>query len=196
MKISRLAALAVVPLALGVAACDPSTRNANPEACRGSIGAVRVEKVIVPDGATCRLNGTRVDGSVEVKRDATLIATSSRVGGNIQSQNHREVRVGRNTSISVHSTVGGSIQLKQGGFVSVNDTAVTGDIQYESNSGASLAANRNRVNGNIQIVGNRGNNVVRWNTVGGNLQCKENAPAPTGHSNVVHGDKEDQCRTL
>jgi len=30
----------------------------------------------------------------------------------------------------------------------------------------------------------------------GNLQCKENRPAPTGGRNVVGGDKEDQCARL
>ena len=29
--------------------------------------------------------------------------------------------------------------------------------------------------------------------VDGNLQCKENRPAPSGSRNVVQGNKEDQC---
>jgi hypothetical protein len=61
---------------------------------------------------------------------------------------------------------------------------------------APLDAISNRVNGNIQIVGNRGSNVVRSNRVDGNLQCKENSPAPTGGGNIVQGNKEDQCRHL
>jgi hypothetical protein len=34
------------------------------------------------------------------------------------------------------------------------------------------------------------------NTIGGNLQCKENDPDPTGGGNVVAGNKEDQCADL
>jgi hypothetical protein len=31
------------------------------------------------------------------------------------------------------------------------------------------------------------------NTIDGNLQCKENQPAPTGGGNIVQGNMEDQC---
>ncbi len=188
MNVRRLAALAAFPAIMAVAACQPSG-SASPENCRGTIGAITVEKVIVPQDATCTLEGTRVQANVEVKTGATLIARDARIGGNVQSEGHREVRVGRS------STVGGSIQLKQGAKVSVNDTAVTGDIQYDANRGP-LEALRNRVNGSIQIVGNRGTNTVVNNRVDGNLQCKENVPAPTGSGNVVQGNKEDQCRGL
>ena len=183
----RLAALAAVPvLGFGLAACQP---NADPESCRGTIGAVTVEKVIVPQGATCTLDGTRVQSDVLVKSDATLVARGATIGGNVQAENHREVR------ISSSSTVGGSIQVKQGGPVSVRSTSVAGDIQYDANRGP-LEAVGNRVNGSIQIVGNTGSNLVRDNRVGGNLQCKENSPAPTGGGNVVQGNKEDQCARL
>jgi hypothetical protein len=37
---------------------------------------------------------------------------------------------------------------------------------------------------------------VQSNFIDGNLQCKENVPAPTGGANVVQGNKEDQCARL
>lgn len=37
---------------------------------------------------------------------------------------------------------------------------------------------------------------IRGNTIDGNLQCKENLPAPTGGGNVVGGSAEDQCAAL
>ena len=43
---------------------------------------------------------------------------------------------------------------------------------------------------------NTGGVAIGQNTVNGNLQCKENAPAPTGGRNVVQGSKEDQCASL
>lgn len=187
MKLRRTAALAVIPAALALAACQPTGPTSSPENCRGTLGSGTVEKVIVPQGATCTLEGTTVQGNVEVKADATLIARSARIGGNIQAEGQREVRV-RNAS-----TVGGSIQVEQGAAVSVRNATVTGDIQYDANSGP-LDASANKVNGSIQIVGNRGTNTVFDNRVGGNLQCKENVPAPTGGGNVVDGNKEDQCR--
>jgi hypothetical protein len=47
---------------------------ADERVCRGTIGAVTVDNVRVPQEATCRLNGTRVKGTVTVKRRAVLIA--------------------------------------------------------------------------------------------------------------------------
>ena len=43
---------------------------------------------------------------------------------------------------------------------------------------------------------NRNEQRISFNTVKGNLQCKENNPAPVGGQNTVHGSKEDQCRRL
>lgn len=73
------------------------------------------------------------------------------------------------------STVGGSIQLKQGQAASLRSNRVTGDVQSFTNRAAQT------------ISGNR---------INGNLQCKENVPAPTGSGNVVGGNKQDQCRRL
>jgi hypothetical protein len=93
------------------------------------------------------------------------------------------------------STVGGSIQLKQGGLAQVDRASVNGDIQFESNSGI-LSATRNQVGGSVQIFQNTGGVTIVQNRIDGNLQCKENDPAPTGGNNVVQGNKEDQCVNL
>ena len=34
------------------------------------------------------------------------------------------------------------------------------------------------------------------NSIGGDLSCQGNGPAPRGGSNTVSGDQEDQCRGL
>src|SRR5688500_17602820 len=90
----RRRALAPVALVLaagaGLVACQPA---ADPEACRGTIGAVTVEDVTVPSGATCTLQGTRVQGNVTIARDGTLRATGTIVGSNLQSQGHRLVTI-------------------------------------------------------------------------------------------------------
>lgn len=36
--------------------------------CTGTVGSIRVEKVNVPQGASCTLNGTRVQGNVFVRQ--------------------------------------------------------------------------------------------------------------------------------
>jgi hypothetical protein len=156
--------------ALGLATAAPAATN-DERTCRGTIGARSLDVDIrVPSGATCRLNGTRVDGNVKVYRNATLIATGVRVGGNIQAENAKSVRVSG-------SRVGGSVQLKQG-------------------RGGPINLTRNTVDSDIQLFSNVGSSVVSRNVVGGNLQCKSNRPKPTGGGNRVEGNKEDQCARL
>jgi hypothetical protein len=48
----------------------------------------------------------------------------------------------------------------------------------------------------VQVVGNRAQASIFNNTIVGNLQCKENSPAPVGGGNLVHGSAEDQCASF
>jgi hypothetical protein len=157
--------------------------------CTGTLGAVTVDNVRVPDGRTCTMNRTRVQGTIYVGTNATLKATNIRVIGNIQAEGSKAVNVTKN------SVVGGSIQIKQGGSATIDKVRVTNDILFDDNERA-VKATRNTVGGNIQAFQNTGGVTISKNTVDGNLQCKENNPRPTGGGNVVHGNKEDQCANL
>ncbi len=161
--------LAALGLALGTAVALAPSAAAEERTCRGSIKAVTLDNVRVPAGATCTLTGTVVKGTVKVESRATLTATRVRLTGNLQAEGHRAVTL-------TSSTVGGSVQLKQGGAATLTSNRVKGDVQ--------LFTNRT---GTKRLTGNR---------IDGNLQCKENAPAPVGSRNVVGGNKEDQCRRL
>ena len=59
--------------------------SAEERVCRGTIGAVTVDNLRVPQDATCTLNDTRVEGTIKVERDATLKALGIRVIGNVQA---------------------------------------------------------------------------------------------------------------
>lgn len=168
---------------------EPIPASAEERVCRGQIGAVTLDNIRVPPGATCTLTRTRAKGTVKVERNATLHAREVVVIGNVQAENAKLVRVIR------QSRVGGSVQVKQGGGAIVADSRVDSDIQYESNR-AQLRALRNYVGGNIQVVQNRGGVEIRRNRVNGNLQCKQNRPAPVGGGNIVRGSKEGQCARL
>jgi hypothetical protein len=157
--------------------------------CRGTIGPITLDNVRVPQDARCTLNGTKVKGTITVQRNAVLDANDVLVIGNVQAENARNVIV-RNTS-----TIGGSVQIKQGGAATVARSKVNADIQFESNR-AQVRALGNLVGGNIQAFQNRGGVEIRNNRVDGNLQCKENVPRPIGGGNIVQGNKEDQCRGL
>jgi hypothetical protein len=160
--------LAAAVLVFGALALSAPSAGAEERTCRGSIGKVTVDNLRVPDGASCRLNGTYVKGTIKVETSATLDARYVRVVGNVQAEEHRAVTL-------LSSRVGGSVQLKQGGSAVVSRNAITGDLQSFTNRGTQ------------SFVSNR---------INGNLQCKENVPAPTGGGNIVGGNKEDQCRRL
>jgi hypothetical protein len=176
-------------LALGVSlVAGPAA--AEERVCRGTIGAVTLDNILVPQGARCYLNGTRAKGTVKVARTGLLTARSVIVVGNIQAEGA--------TSVAVYdgSRIGGSIQVKQGNAALVANSHVNGDILYDSNRGA-LRIQYNRVGGNVQAFQNvRGGLNITRNVIDGNLQCKANSPPPIGGGNVVGGNKEDQCRRL
>jgi hypothetical protein len=178
----------LLPLMTAAALAFPSAAPAEERDCRDAIGAETVDNLRVPDGATCALSGTRVQGTIKVETGATLRASTVAVVGNVQAENAAEVMV-------TDSSVGGSVQVKQGGSANVTGTAVTGDIQYDQNA-RPLNASGNRVGGNLQVVGNRAQASISNNTIVGNLQCKENSPPPVGGGNLVHGSAEDQCATF
>lgn len=157
--------------------------------CTGSIGATTVDNLRVPEGATCRLEGTFVKGTVKVERDATLKAFDIRVIGNVQAEGARRVVVRDGSS------VGGSVQIVQGGSALIIKTRVNADVLFDD-QGGTLAARRNKIGGNLQAFQNTGGVTITNNRIDGNLQCKENSPAPTGGGNVVQGSKEDQCGSL
>ncbi len=158
-----LAALVTVSALVGA-----SPAMAEERTCRGSIGAVTLDNVRVPQGATCRLDGTVVQGTIKIENNARLYATDVRIVGNIQGENHRRVEVRS-------SRVGGSIQIVQG---------------------ENALLRNNRVGQDVQSFENNGTQRFTLNHINGNLQCKENVPAPTGGGNTVGGNKEDQCANL
>jgi hypothetical protein len=159
--------------------------------CRGTIGATTVDNLLVPQGATCTLNDTKVKGTVKVESRAKLYAEGIRVVGNVQSEGFKVV------SLREGSRVGGSVQLengKSGGLGKVISTRINGDLQFFSNE-AKMVARNDTILGNLQAVSNTGGLVIANNTIAENLQCKQNNPPPTGGGNTA-GDKEDQCAKL
>jgi hypothetical protein len=165
------------------ATAGPALRG---DECYGTVGAITVEKIIVPFGATCTLNGTRVQSDVEVQ-GGTLTARNARVGGNVKGSEARAMTL-------VSTTVGGNVELKQGAGGVVRQVRINGDLQVEQNR-SRYTLDRNTVGGNLQAFQNRGGLAITGNRVAENLQCKENRPAPTGGGNTA-ASKEDQCARL
>lgn len=166
----------------------PMPATAEETQCVGALGAVRLDNIFVPDGASCMLTGTSAQGNIVVGRGATLMASRISVNGNLQAEGAASVAVANNSSI------GGSVQLVQGVAASIERVRINGDLLLDANSGP-LSAIRNSVGGSVQVFQNTGGVVLRNNTINGNLQCKENNPAPTGGGNRA-ALKEDQCARL
>jgi hypothetical protein len=185
--IRRLLVLAT--LAAAFATIPGSPAHAEERRCRGSLGAVTVDNLRVPQGAICTLNRTRVLGTIKVERGAILRAANVRVIGNVQGENAAAVNVREG------SRIGGSYQVVQGGRARLLDSRVNGDVLVDEDRRA-IRIQRNQVGGNIQAFQNTGGVLIARNVVDGNLQCKSNRPAPTGGHNVVQGNKEDQCARL
>ncbi len=156
--------------------------------CTGTLGAVSVDNIFVPDGASCVLDHTRANGSVVVGRGATLNASGVSINGNVQAEG------AANVVVRANSMVGGSVQIVQGVAARIAHTRVNGDVYFDANVGL-VKANFNRIGGNLQAFQNAGGVTVNSNTINGNLQCKENLPAPTGSGNIA-ASKEDQCESL
>jgi hypothetical protein len=184
----RRLALAATVAAASVAVI-PTPAAAEERVCRGALGRVTVDNLRVPQGATCRLDGTQIRGNIVVERSATLSARTIRVVGNIQAEGASQVDIG------VLSSVGGSVQLERGGGATVTQTRINGDLELEDHSRA-VAARSNVVGGNLYAERNRGGVQITENRVDGNLDCELNSPAPRGFGNTVRGTMEDQCRRL
>lgn len=183
MKI-RPSAIAVAMFCAGVAV----SAHAEETQCTGSIGAVGLDNVFVPDGRACRLDRTRLKGNIVVGRGAQLTAQGVIVNGNIQAEGAASV------AVLNFSTVGGSVQIVQGRAATIDRARINGDLYFDSNNGP-IAASANQVGGSLQAFQNEGGVRLVNNRIKGNLQCKENVPAPTGGGNQA-SSKEDQCERL
>jgi len=191
IQTTLLAAVFALALAVSALLAVAPAAQAEERVCRGTIGATTVDNLLVPQGATCTLNDTRVEGTVQVQRNATLFANGIRVKGNVQSEGFK------NIVLRQDSVVVGSVQLEnglRGGSGRVLNTRINGDLQFFSND-ARMIARGNTILANFQANQNKGGLVIENNRIAENLSCQSNNPPPVGGGNTA-GDKEGQCARL
>lgn len=160
------------------------------------------DNVEVPPGAICFMDFADVR---DVKVYGGLRARRTVIRGDIQAEpGHESVLMGLFEGVG--NTVFGDVQIKGGvgpGFSGVVGAMIQGDLQAEENSNG-LLFGFNVIGGDLQVFKNTGflppegtSANIGGNTIGGDLQCKENSPppgiSPLFGSNAVGGDKEDQC---
>jgi len=184
---TKLGIGAALGATLTVAAASPGLA-ADDVRCTGTIGAVEVKNVVVPEDATCTLEGTRVLGDVSVLEDAELFARDIDVRGSVQAQKADGVRL-------VQSSVRSIVKAQEGGPVTVRRTQIGADLQVSKLTGA-VTLDRNLVGNGLQAQENRGGVSITGNRIRTNLFCQDNEPAPVGGGNVVGGDAQGQCEDL
>lgn len=92
--------LSIVVAVVSLVSLAASSAVAAERVCRSTLGAVTVDAIRVPTGATCTLNGTFVRGNVKVDPNATLVANDVLVIGDVQGDAARNVAVSNESRIS------------------------------------------------------------------------------------------------
>ena len=182
--------------------------------CPPDPGPIMVDNVIADTGLFT-LAGTTVTGNVIVESGASLfVLPPTTIDGGIHADG-----VGFVVLLAAGGaiTVGEDVQIKNAiqdplppagtgtqpsasGFFVVAGGALTigGNFQFEDNLATLLASGPATIGGDLQVQNNMTPfpSAIGGNTILGNLQCKENFPAPVvalSGANAVAGNKEDQC---
>lgn len=190
MRSLALALAFVVPVALA----GPSTVYAANTSCTGTLSGNVSGNVVVPGGASCTLSDVTVTGNVQVLQNASLTVDATQqpatIGGNLQATNCAFVLLEGGV------TVNGNVQIVQcaqkSGFVGPG-VKIGGNFQCVNNAGG-CEADLGRVKGSVQIQGS-GASDISLVSIGENLQCVGNTPAPT-HAygpDFVSGNLQGQC---
>jgi hypothetical protein len=157
--------------------------------CTDKRGAEIVYDLIVPSGASCRLIGTEVRGSVIVEPNAALAVEGAAIRGSLTVNGALHFDFGSLvegdvwvSDVTHHSSLGGG-------------SIILGSLTLSSNA-FQVGANSLYVGGNLTVVGNTGGVYLNGNVVGLALACDGNDPAPTGEGNSAGSRFKDQCQRL
>lgn len=180
-----IAALATFGIVL---AAGPGARAQNASCSTTITGGVVRGNLVVPTGASCRLNGVTVEGNVSVGVSATLdVNTGSKIGGNIEAERCNFVFLFGNPI-----SVGGNLQIEnctgQSGYEVTSGPApgitIGGNFACENNAEPCLVTG-GKVGGNVRFINNSGGSQLFSPTIGGNLSVNENSATLPGSEVAV-----------
>jgi hypothetical protein len=152
----------------------PSATATTETTCDGTIGRRVVERVVVPEGATCRLNGTTVRHNVVVGPGESLVAHDARILGSVQAtEGPRSVRL-------LDTNVVGNIHVREAtGRVIIGnagcrlDPSAGNNIHLIENSGP-IGLCQMTIQGNLHVERNTNTVFLLANRVGNNLHARGN----------------------
>ena len=151
------------------------------------------DNVTAVAGGTCVLSNATVEGNVTANNGADLLIFGGTVEGNVRGNSGSSVVV-------VSSVVEGNVACN--GTVGPNGCQVSGanvdgNVSSTNAGGGFVNVFSSTISGNVQMFNNAVQAFVSLNTIGDNLQCSGNSPAPNPGglppTNVVNDDKEGQC---
>jgi hypothetical protein len=139
------------------------------------------------------LERTQLGGQLQLEHGISGWFEQATLGGGARLLGVSDTRV-------LHTTVQGNLTVRDAhDQVQFCGSSVTGNARFAGNEGfihiggglASCAANE--VRGSLRVHDNRQEITVANNTVGQNLICAANEPAPTVFGNQVGGKARGQC---
>jgi|SRR5271166_2095650 len=149
----------------------------------------------VTDQGFLNLNaGAVVDGNVMVTSGATLRMPGGTVHGSVSSNNALHIEIGS-------ATVGTNVLLAgtTNGII-ITGSIITGSLTITGTQSGPIEVVSATVSTNVLLSGNKTsgsapNDLVAENAIGGNLTCVANIPAPvnSGVLNTVTGNEVGQC---
>jgi hypothetical protein len=187
-RLAPSATPAIVAAAILIAITAPPAHAAD-AVCPPSLGAVVVSgdlRVV----AICRIEGTVVQGDVQIFSGGSLAATDAVIKGNIEGT--------RADSLTLFdSVVDGNVKLVNfvGVLTRISLSRIDGNLELRDHW-SRLELQDNRIDGNVEVQHNTGGAVIIDNVIDGNLICSGNTPRPVGSGNRVSGNVQGQCVNL
>jgi hypothetical protein len=148
--------------------------------CAGTMSGAIPGNLTVDAGAFCDLEGATVNGNVSVEPGGSLLMQYSIADGNLQCSNCGSGNVFASTVLKNLQIDGAS------SGASVSSSLVGGNLEISHSNagfgipvpGAISVLTNYSVGGNLTVADNTGLSFVVGNTVGHNLDCEGNVPAP------------------
>jgi hypothetical protein len=184
------------------------------------VGKIVTGNVLVPQGETCVITDSTINGNITASENSSLDAKGTTISGNIDA--------GKIERLTLHDNdISGNVTIKEGETADGNDVAIdhntltNGSLKIEKMAGDISITDNTVTKGDIAIIENRigeayellvdGNTVaqsglkveknsglgdksVTNNEGGQDLSCQDNAVPFVGTPNGTWEKKEGQCR--
>jgi hypothetical protein len=157
-------AIASTILALtGLVATAPAAWGQETQ-CTGPLPPGTYITVVVPEGASCEINGNTTVRNVQVLAGGNLATSAATITGNITGVDVGFISVGTGTEVGKNVTIGGETVI-------VSDAEIGGNVRISGSEGAAFLTS-SFVGRNVTIVDTSGFPFIEANEIGRNLRVR------------------------